>query len=258
MADRIRQWKTLDRQKAAYRRAMRPVFMRAFDKQIQPLYDRIQEVSDIRDLEVPPLNNEAIKQAYQKLYLATAVPFAVQKRKAFRRKLATKDGDDEIFEDLITRKALIFLELHAGETVVAAGDTTIELIQNLLRDLTPEILDAGIGGGAAQTMLRDRIQSEWHRMKYYRTERIVRTEVNRASNWGSLEGNMSLEVEMNKVWMSAFVKGSRDAHKMADRQKVDLWDAFTVWDERLQYPGDPAGSAHNTINCLCGFYEELK
>ena len=90
MADRIRQWKTLDRQKAAYRQAMRPVFMRAFDKQIQPLYDRIQEVSDIRDLEVPPLNNAAIKQAYQKLYLATAVPFAVQKRKAFRRKLATK------------------------------------------------------------------------------------------------------------------------------------------------------------------------
>jgi len=44
----------------------------------------------------------------------------------------------------------------------------------------------------------------------------------------------------------------------ADGQAVDLEEAFTIWGESLQYPGDPAGSAGNTINCLCGHYEELK
>lgn len=253
-----RAWQTLDRQKASYRRAMRPVFMRAFDKEIRPLYDRIREVGDIRDLEIPPLNHQAIKDAYRNLYLATALPFALEARKKWRKRIARKAEEDEIFESLITSEILTYLETRAGDMIVAAGDTTITLIQNLLKKLTPEILDMGLGMGEAQTMLRDRIASEWHEMKYYRTERIVRTEINRASNWGSLEGTKSLGVEMNKIWMSAFAKHTRDEHKAANGQKVDLHEAFTVWGERLQYPGDPAGRAENTINCLCGFYEELK
>jgi len=256
--DSRRQWAYLDRQKASYRQAMRPVFKRAFDKQIQPLYDRIMEVRDIRDLEIPPLNDQAIKDAYRQLYLATAVPFAKMKRKQYQKILALKASEDEIFEDLIMKEAIAYLERNAGTTVVAAGDTSIALIQDLLRKLTPEILDAGIGMGQAQTMLRDRIASEWHEMKYYRTERIVRTEINRASNWGSLEGDISLGVEMVKIWMSAYAKKSRDEHKYANGQTVDLREPFIVWDEKLQYPGDPNGSAHNTINCLCGFYEKLK
>lgn len=256
--DSRRRWAVLDRQKAAYRNAMRPVFKRAFDKQIQPLYDRIMEVSDIRDLEIPPLNNQALQDAYRQLYLATAVPFAKASRARWKKTLARKAGEDEIFEDLIMQQVLTYLEQEAGSMVVAAGDTSIALIQDLLKRLTPEIVSAGLGMGQAQTMLRDRIASEWHEMKYYRTERIVRTEVNRASNFGSLEGTKSLGVEMNKVWMSAFSKHTREEHARADRQKVDLHEAFMVWGERLQYPGDPTGSAGNTINCLCGFYEELK
>jgi len=237
---------------------MRPVFKKAFDKQIQPLYTRIMETSDIRDLVIPPLNDQAIKDAYRQLYLATAVPFAKMKRTQYKKTLALKSSEDEIFEDLIMQGAIAYLEQHAGTTVVAAGNTSIALIQDLLKKLTPEILAAGLGMGEAQTMLRDMIQSEWHQMKYYRTERIVRTEINRASNWGSLEGTKSLGVEMDKVWMSAFAAHSRSEHTWADGQKVDINDTFIVWGEDLQYPGDPAGSAENTINCLCGFYEELK
>jgi hypothetical protein len=252
-------WHYLDRQKASYRQAMRPVFRRAFDHQIQPLYDRIMEISDIRDLEIPPLNNQAIEEAYRKLYMNTSIPFAMESRRKWGKMLSRRKAEeDEIFESLITEQILQYLKNNAGSMVVAAGDTSIALIQDLLKRLTPEILDQGLGMGEAQTMLRDRIASEWHEMKYYRTERIVRTEINRASNYGSLEGTKSLGVEMNKVWMSAFAKHTRDEHKAANGQKVDLHEAFTVWGERLQYPGDPAGRAENTINCLCGFYEELK
>jgi hypothetical protein len=108
------------------------------------------------------------------------------------------------------------------------------------------------------------IQSEWHRAKYYRTERIVRTEVNRAASYGNLEGAKSLGVEMNKVWISAFAENSRQAHMDADGQAVDLDEPFMIWneplqyDEPLQYPGDPSGSKENTINCLCDTYNTLK
>ena len=255
--NRRRMWKTIDRQKASYRNSMKPVFMRAFDKQIQPLYQKIAETSDIRDIEVPPLNNKAIEEAYKRLYMVTAVDFAKAKRGQWKKSF-TKQVDDEIFEDLIMQNVLTYLELHAGETVVAAGDTSVTLIQQLLKKLTPEIIDQGLGGGEAQTMLRDMIQSEWHQMKYFRTERIVRTEVNRASNWGSLEGTKSLGVPMIKGWLNAFAGESRPEHMDADGQKVDLEEPFIVGGEELQYPGDPAGSAANTINCLCSLYEELK
>ncbi len=255
--DRKRRWQIVDRQKAAYRRSMTPVFMRAFDKQIQPLYDRIQVVSDIRDIEMPPLDNQAINDAYHKLYQVTAVDYAKAKRKQWQQ-TRKKEGDDEIFEDLIMQEIVAYLQKHAGSTVVAAGDTSITLIENLLKKLTPEIVELGLGAGEAQTMLRDQIASAWHEAKYYRTERIVRTEVNRASNWGSLQGSKSLALEMNKVWLSAYAANSREEHTAADGQKVDLNESFIVWGETLDFPGDPAGSAENTINCLCGFYEELK
>ena len=255
--NRRRMWKTIDRQKASYRNSMKPVFMRAFDKQIQPLLQKIAETSDIRDIEVPPLNDKAIEEAYKRLYMVAAVDFFKAKRGQWKKSF-TKQVDDEIFEDLIMQNVLTYLELHAGETVVAAGDTSVTLIQQLLKKLTPEIIDQGLGGGEAQTMLRDMIQSEWHQMKYFRTERIVRTEVNRASNWGSLEGTKSLGVPMIKGWLSAFAGESRPEHMDADGQKVDLEEPFIVGGEELQYPGDPAGSAANTINCLCSLYEELK
>jgi hypothetical protein len=235
---------------------MRPVFNRAFDKQIQPLIEKISQVSDIRDLVVPPLNDKPLEEAYKRLYMATAVDFAKAKRAQLRKRL-TK-SEDEIFEDLIMQKVRTYLQQFSGQMVEVAGDTSVELIQQLLRRLTPEILDRGIGAGAAQTMLRDAIQSEWHQMRYYRTERIVRTEVNRAANFGSLEGTKSLGVEMEKVWLSAFAKESRPEHMAADGQAVELDEPFTVWDENLQYPGDPAGRAENTINCLCSLYEQLK
>lgn len=253
--DRRRLWLIIDRQKASYRTKIKSVFMGALEKQIKPLYEKIELISNIRDLEIPPLNDQAIQEAYKRLYMATALPFAMDKR---RQRKWTK-GEDEIFEDLIMEQILVYLRNNVGSEIRAVGDTSKLLIQRLLDRLIPEIMDQGIGGGgAAQTMLRDRIKSEWHRMKYYRTERIVRTEVNRAANWGSLEGARSLDIPQNKVWISAFAPESRPEHEAADGQKRDLNEPFEVWGESLMYPGDPAGSGQNTINCLCSTYEEVK
>ena len=254
--NRERLWRSIDRRKAIYRRNMKPVFMQSFEDQIQPLYERIMQVSDIRDIEIPPLNDQAIGAGYKRLYSVIVMDYARDKRNQYKKSLL-KD-DEEIFEDLIADLIGVYLRDSLGSEITAVGNTSVKFIQGLLDRLIPEIMDEGVGGGTAQTMLRDRIQSEWHKAKYYRTERIVRTEVNRASNWGSLEGTKSLGVEMNKVWLSAFAAESRPEHEAADGQKVDLNEPFTVWGEQLQYPGDPVGSPGNTINCLCSFYEQLK
>jgi hypothetical protein len=239
---------------------MRPVFMKALNKQIEPLYEVINQVSNITHIEVPQLSDEPIKQGYKQLYMATAFEFA----KFDRRQVKSMAGvpilkdEDEIIEDLIYRSIDVYLGTEIAETITAIGDTSEVLLKKLLDDLIPEILETGIGGGAAQTALRDRIKSEWHRARYFRTERIVRTEVNRAASWGSLQGVQSTAIPHNKIWIAAFTANSRSSHMDSDGQKVDQYEPFDVDGESLQYPCDPAGSAGNTINCLCGITYETK
>jgi len=248
-------WQRLDRRKSNYRVKSKPVFMKAFDDQIQPLYEKIKETSDIRDIVVPPLNDKPIEEAYKRLYLITASDYAMLQRMEFRKKDVS---EDEVFEALMYDEIINYLKVHKGATITAAGDTSVELIQRMIDKMVPEILDQGIGGGAAQTMLRDQIGSAWHEMKRFRTERIVRTEVNRASNWGSLEGAKSVGIDQDKVWLSSFAPDSRDTHNAADGQRVDINEPFIVGGESLMYPGDPAGSVSNTVNCLCSIYYEIK
>ena len=57
--------------------------------------------------------------------------------------------------------------------------------------------------------------------------------------------------EMEKRWISALDKRTRDPHSNVNGKKADQDDAFVVGGEKLMYPGDPNGAAGNVINCRC-------
>ncbi len=256
MTDRQKLWIRSDRERSGYRRSMRPVFLSALNKQVAPLFELIGEATSIDNITLPvSLDNSPIEDAYKKLYLTVTPAFAISKRNKYKKSYLK--GEAEVFNDLIHDKVMAYLRVHAGETVTATGDTTIEVIRGILKRITPEIAEAGMSAGSAVTRLRDMLQSEWHQAARFRVERIVRTEVNRASNFGALEGMQSLGIPMKKVWLSAFTEKSRPEHMDADGQEVGLNEPFEVGGEFLQYPGDPKGSAGNTINCLCSIYEKL-
>lgn len=88
---------------------------------------------------------------------------------------------------------------------------------------------------------------------------VARTEVTGAVNAGSLASAGAQQAEtgvrMLKTWQATTRPPSsertRPAHLAADGQSVPLTQAFNVGGERLQYPGDPAGSAGNVIQCRC-------
>jgi len=90
-----------------------------------------------------------------------------------------------------------------------------------------------------------------------RAERIARTEVIGALNGGHLDGYREGGAS-SKEWLSTDDDRTRGAdpkdefnHLAADGETVDLDAEFTKTGEALQYPGDPAGSAGNIINCRC-------
>jgi Phage Mu protein F like protein len=54
-----------------------------------------------------------------------------------------------------------------------------------------------------------------------------------------------------KEWVAVEDNRTRPAHTEADGQTVGSDEPFTVDDEAMMYPGDPAGSSGNTANCRC-------
>lgn len=93
---------------------------------------------------------------------------------------------------------------------------------------------------------------EWfeERMPPFRLETIARTETIKASNAGSeaLYKNWGME---QKEWLATMDGRTRDAHALASGQVVGIDEKFEVGGQMLAYPGDPAGSAENVINCRC-------
>lgn len=139
---------------------------------------------------------------------------------------------------------------HILETVARKTNETTwyDLI-----DIFQEAESAGEGILAIQERLSayfgDR-KSDWQ------TERIARTTMTGATNYGNLEAMKiaqdELKEKITKTWISALLPGrTREAHWNAHGQTVGLNEAYNVGGEMLMYPGDPSGSPENIINCLC-------
>ena len=256
----MRSWASIDRRRASYRRVFRKVFQDALQSQIKPFIDDIStiDVSNTFYNEVE-IDNSKVEQAYTRLYKTVAKDFAKKERetllKAAGKPSVTKDGFDDEMELLITE---YLTTGQVGRNIVSISQTSKEYFNKLLNDLIVEVNAEGLGYSEAQTRLRDRLTSEWHRAARYRTERIVRTEVSAASNWGSIKGVNSTGLPYNKTWLAAIDERTRVGHADANGQTVDQYDAFTVDGEMLEYPVDPAGSAGNVINCRCSVTYQLK
>jgi hypothetical protein len=117
-------------------------------------------------------------------------------------------------------------------------------------------VEQGWGVDKTVKFLREESVSERSFTKF-QAARIVRTEVNRASNAGVMAAGDTYEYQMTKEWISVHDNRVRDneyaSHRQLDTIKIDFEDVFTdpVNGDRLIAPGDPKASAASTINCRC-------
>lgn len=80
---------------------------------------------------------------------------------------------------------------------------------------------------------------------------IARTETHGAANNGANAAALQTGLQLKKEWIAADDERTRDPHRDVDGDIVGMDDTFSVGGEKLRYPGDPMGSAENTINCRC-------
>ncbi len=124
-------------------------------------------------------------------------------------------------------------------------------IAKLSKEIRGSLLDAGldIPGDAkwAQKLPNGDIR---YRPGGYWVQRIARTESARVAGGTRFEGALALDLRW-KAWSAAKDERTRQTHRDADRQIQYLREPFRVGESLMQYPGDAAGAAKETIFCRC-------
>lgn len=143
----------------------------------------------------------------------------------------------------------------------------VDVSETTRRDIVQGVqagYDQGLGqAGTAQEIIR-RVPE----ISTRRAALIARTETHGAANYGAQRQAQSTGFPMKKVWLAGEDMRTRriprDAfdHLNSDGQVVGLNEPFLIprkngGFEALQYPGDPAGSAGNVINCRCSLAHRI-
>jgi hypothetical protein len=195
---------------------------------------------DIRTVELgQPLNRMYVELGLEKANVSLKALRALPKVRAKKINLG--------FNSEWTAAILEYFGRHLfGLVVLPISDTTRNHIQL--------VLNHGIEEGWSI----ERMVQEIEREDYLdgRVRRILRTESNRAINYGGSLARDKWEFKTQKRWVAVHDNRTRHTHLSADGQTVDSTAFFTVGGEQMEFPGDPSASGKQTINCRC-FAEDV-
>ena len=95
--------------------------------------------------------------------------------------------------------------------------------------------------------LISRIQDTYGGINKARAGTIARTEVHNATQYGTIQGYKQGGLT-TKIWVAVLDSETRDSHAAVDGEERPIDRPFS---NGLMFPGDPAGSAEEVINCRC-------
>jgi len=132
------------------------------------------------------------------------------------------------------------------ETWKGIAQTDIEQLKGIIR--------SGIDDGKTMQEIAREIVRRYNPdsgdyMNAHRARTIARTETGKAAN--DISHNLLEENFSSRQWFTALDERTRDWHVEAHGQIARKGEKYIVGGEELAFPGDPAGSPWNVINCRC-------
>lgn len=235
----VEYWKAFERKRESFDNKYERVFRKAIREQLK-VFENAGTIGELRK----EIRDEPIKEAFVQLYTEVGDSFARSTYSGLKKMPSPEFKQDPVWIERMRKYALI----DASKRIVGIKNTTKEKINSIIvagleEGLGVEQIRAQIIGTTSLGPLAGTVAQ--------RARRIARTEIVSASNAGSLEGAKSTGLNFDKQWLSTIDGRTRDDHIIADGQVVGKDEPFLVSGDELQYPGDPAGSAGNVINCRC-------
>lgn len=164
----------------------------------------------------------------------------------------------------IGRKALNRSEMWVEEIIQYLRNNLLQYAvvkpTETLRNQLLLILERGIQDGMGEDELVKLIRDS--NLAVVQSQRIVRTEINRAANSGNLVAAQSFDYELSKEWIAhrdmrtrGVSPKDKNDHYHMDGKVVDLDEDFKDprSGENISHPSAPGGSAGMVINCRCSF-----
>ena len=232
---RERTWYQQERLRTPFRRQYYKVlnkYFKEFANKIEIAYQTRSQI--MLDMELRK-QADKLKLILTTLYRSVAYAF---KDYALGR-FFSKDFDDDFEEQLAA-----FVALNTGVWVADIDETT--------RKRLAKVIDNSYANGLSVEATGVALRNTVIGMGVYRANLISRTEVHRVAGFANeaVAENMNIDGTV-KEWVAIQDARTRLSHSIAAGQRVPLESDFVVGGERLKYPGDPKGSAGNTINCRC-------
>lgn len=252
-------WKTIDRKRVKHIRKGQRILARQFRSIRATLTEQMKGAMApehlIEIVEKFSVDKTAIRQAYYDIHTSAGVEFAAFTASMFKsskQNIEKKDLNDDIQRSIWFKKMIEYVDSECGSII---QDVTKATYNGIVSNTQKAIRLAAENGWGAEKTSREIMKLQGN-MDRYRAMRIARTEVVRASNKGISIGADNIIIPVVKVWIAADDERTRQGH--GNVQPVERNEPFKVNGEDLMYPGDPAGSAGNTIQCRCTYGHEPK
>ena len=125
-------------------------------------------------------------------------------------------------------------------------------IDDTTRKRLAKVIDRSYNDGLSTEATGTALRNTLIGMGVYRANLIARTETHRVASFANEAVAESMKINGTiKEWVAIQDERTRFTHAIASGQKTALESRFVVGGELLKFPGDPRGSAGNTINCRC-------
>ena len=137
-----------------------------------------------------------------------------------------------------------------ADVMKSINSTSESIAYNTINKIILQAQAEGLSVFETSKLIETQVKKEWRRQSKFRADRIARTELHRASQYGAQEGALATGLDLNKQWLTFLDGRERPAHAEANGQTVDMRGFFNVGGEQMSVPGR-GGSAANTVNCRC-------
>lgn len=181
-------------------------------------------------------NDDSFKPELEQLYKQVVVFFGMDTYRQFKKAEPTVST----FE----RYAIDYLDIYGGLKITSIQDSRKLLVGNLLA----QYREQGMTIFEALTEMKKALKLD----TAWQAERIARTEILAASNWGQWKGAKETGFNMVKSWVPRLDSRVRTTHAaMVNHPDIPINDTFMVNGSEMLYPGDWNGGADNVVNCRC-------
>jgi len=245
-------WKHIQRKRGIHERRYNRKFRTALNKLSAPIFELIKnnDFTSPEDVdmgfELILLDGNIIKSVYDAMYVDVGLTWIDNVDKLIQKNLFTENDWNKLL--------LSAVEGEVAERIVSIVNTSRNRAKKLIKKEVAEGIERGEAIRDINKRINRVVPVGIRKKNKFRALTIALTEVGTVQSQASFIGAKQFGTDVIKIWNTApygFAKEERHNKMNMNGQERRMDEMFDVGGELMRFPGDPRGSAANTINCNC-------